>query len=191
MISSLTTPTASADNPLIYKKITQLQDLCRVQRHRDSYFFSLLILCSNYPQKSSLLVMSWAKVRLNFLAQKLFDKKCGPSTRPVRLCALCGRVLCVTRGKYILIIVNRFNIKFIYSFECIRIFWCILTCSNPFDDEILTNVMHLNAIDKTFMAISNMLSFMHYFVKCVLFLYRKDIVCQSDLIRVLIKHCSL
>ena len=59
-----------------------------------------------------------------------------------------------------------------------------------FDDEILTGVMHLNAIDKTFMAISNML-FMHYFVKSVLFLYRKDIVCQSDLIRVLIKHCSL
>ena len=34
-------------------------------------------------------------------------------------------------------------------------------------------------IDKTFTAISNMLSFMHYFVKSVLFLYRKYILCPS------------
>ena len=27
----------------MYNKINQLQDLCRVQRHRDTYFFSLFI----------------------------------------------------------------------------------------------------------------------------------------------------
>ena len=60
----------------------------------------LLMLSSNYLQKLSLFVMSCAKECLHFMAQKLFiDKKCVLSTRPIKLCAMCDRVLSMTRDK--------------------------------------------------------------------------------------------
>ena len=134
------------------------------------YFLYLLSLCSNYPQKSSLLVLSGVKERLHFMAQKWFtDKKFVPSTRPVRLCALCDRVFCDS-GQIWYFDYNEYVQYKIYLFIWMHTY--ILMHFNLI--TILYMMKYLRVlcikytIDKTFMAISNMLSFMHYFVKSVL-----------------------